>query len=103
MPHWPEDRPPETGAAICEVWDAELYFRIPDHPQFNPANAYRAVAIEDFGPSTTAQIFFVNESGYLWAIPQNKCLCVAPKTWRRASKQELGFKLPETPPNSDWL
>lgn len=103
MPHWPGDRTPETGAALLGLWDFRLYFRIPDHPRFDPQRVYRALALEDFGPSTTAQLFFITVEGYVWAVPQTQCLCVVERASVPAGARHLEFVLPDPLPPSDWV
>ena len=99
---WPVDRPPEIGSSMCGLWDYGLYFRVPDHPQFDDARVYRAVALEDFGPAATAQVFFITDRGYLWAVPQNRCVCVVGRASAPIRDEQRRFKLPDTPPESDW-
>jgi len=76
------------------VFDAQIWFRVPSHHAFDPDLVYRAVAIADYGEAKTAQVFLVNERGWLWGVRQNECLCVTP-LWREGTPEERSFVLPE--------
>jgi hypothetical protein len=88
---------------MINISDLDLWFRIPNHHQFDPGRVYKAVAISDYSESATAQIFFITDNGFLWAIPQTKCLCVSSGYSRPAEYREMQFKLPNKGEvKSDW-
>lgn len=90
--------------SLC-VPSVRLWFRVFDHADagFSTDRVYRAVALADYSESACAQVFLISDLGYLWGVPQNKCVCVNPDdVGRPASTDEMRFALPEEKPKSDW-
>lgn len=86
------------------MWDASLWFRVPHHEQFDPERVYRAVALADYSESSTAQIVFVTDKGYLWFLSQRECVCVShgPRFSRPAMEREMAMDLPSKRVPSDF-
>lgn len=88
---------------MISIIGLDLWFRIPSHHQFDPSRVYKAIAISDYSESATAQIFFITDKGFLWALPQTKCLCVSGGYSRPVTSRELEFELPyKGEVKSDW-
>lgn len=80
-----------------------LRFRV-FHNCFDPDRSYALVAVSDYADTAPARLWFVNDSGWLWAVDQRRCLCVqmAQGLGSRPLADGERRELPTDPPPSDF-
>lgn len=90
--------------SLISLHEQDLWFRV-FHPQFDPEKKYKAIALVDYHRCECAEFVFANEHGYVWFVPQNKCILVSALQPGFLSKPlyawEKKANLPDPPPPSD--
>jgi hypothetical protein len=55
----------------------KLWYRV-NHPEFDPAKGYLALAHIDYGESAWAQMLFITHTGMTYSVKVHRCLCLNP-------------------------